>query len=170
MNKKMVVGGIILSLIPIYFGLRSCQKKTDSANSDTVLAPEESAAVVVDPSQHRITLITKDYTKAFTLPARPSRVSLLTGDGIKITSPQYGTEFNPSLGVAYTLQGGVILAGLDLFYWKRLDIGMGLAVNPVKVQDTGVYVGFSYLAYSNTSVGLGLDNHTNPMLFVKVRI
>ena len=170
LRSKIGAVAIVLAGIGIFFQFRSCDKKTDSGTSAIVLTKDESEAVIVDPRQHKITLVTKEHTKTFTLPDRPSRVSVLKEDGIKIVSPQYGTEFNPFLGVAYTLHGGVILGGLDLFYWKRLDVGMGLSVNPRFIQDTGVFLGFSYVTYSNTSVGLGLDNHVTPMVFVKVRL
>lgn len=173
MNRAKAIGiAMLLGLSGLigFLKLRGCDKQKDTNNSAAVLRPGESEAVIVNPGQHTITLVTKDHVKSFTLPSRPSRVSLLTGDGIKIESPQYGTEFLPFLGAAYTLQGGVVLGGLDLFYWKQLDLGLGLSIDPVLLHRTTAFFGISYFAYSNCSVGVGLDNHVTPILFIKVRL
>lgn len=162
-------------LIPVlliggFFGLRQCDRTKDNSALEERLKPVESEAVIIDPLKHKLTLITKEHTKTFTLPDRPSRISVLKGDGVKIVSPQYGTQFRPGLGVAYSLHGGVILGMLDLAYWKRLDLSMGLAINPKLVQDTGMFVGVSMQTYSNCSVGIGLDNQVRPLMFVRVRL
>lgn len=170
LSKKMVGLAIVLSLIPIYLVFYFHNKKVDQINTSQILLPTESEKVIVDPRRHKITLITETHSKEFTLPDRPSVISVLKGDGIKIVSPQFGTEFRPYLGAAYTLSGGVILGGVDVFYWKALDVSLGLSLDPTYVQRAGVFVGFSYVAYSNCSVGVGLDNHVTPILFVKVRL
>jgi hypothetical protein len=149
---------------------RGCDKKKDAIISVTTLRPEEEEAVIVNPSHHSIILITPTRSKKLTLPDRPSRISLLKGDGLKIDSPQFGTEIRPFVGVGYTLNGGVVNLGLDLVYWKRVDLGMGLIVNPVDVRDTQIFLGVSTYIYSNTSLGLGLGNRTTPILFLKVRL
>ena len=169
-NKKvvLVISGLVSLLL---FGVfRACDKKKDIINSDTSLRPGEDEAVIVDPIHRSIIIVKSGKTKKLNLPDRPTRIALMTNDGIKISSPQYGTELRPFIIAAYDLNGGKLGIGADLFYYKRFDVGVGLVVNPVRVQDTVGFIGVSYFVYSNTSIQLGITNQIRPTIGVKVRL
>lgn len=145
-------------------------KIQDTVNSQTVLQMNEESAVIINPIHRSITIVRSNgNVNTLDLPDRPSRISILKTGKIWVTAPQWGTEFRPFLVGAYDLKGGKLGLGLDVFYWKRLDIGGGVLVNPVFVQDTSVFVGISCFVYSNTSVTLGINNHTAPLIGIKVR-
>jgi len=159
----------LVSVFGFWFWHRHNQKQ-DLQNSNESLKADEEVAIIVDPVKRKITTIRANNIKTVTLPDRPTRISLLKGDGIHISSPQFGTEIRPFLAGAYTLNGGKLGAGIDLFYYKRADAGLGFITNPVYVQDTTLFIGVSMFVYSNTSIVLGLDNKTTPILGVKVRM
>lgn len=168
-KTKWIIGLAVGLAVIGFFFMRSCDRKKDVTNSDAVLKPGESEAVLVNPGTHQITLISKVHTKTFTLPSRPSRISLMTADGIKIASPQYGTEALPFMTGIFTLNGGKLGGGLSVFYYKRADLDLGFATNPKYVQDTTAFIGVSTFIYSNTSLMLALDNKVTPMFGLTVR-
>ena len=170
LHRLLLIIGSGLFCVAAFIHMRGCNKKQDATNSTATLRPNETEAVLIDPTRHSIILVTPTHTKKFTLPDRPSRISLLKDNKLWIESPQYGTELRPFVGVGYTLDGGNVNLGLDLFYWKRVDLGMGLIVNPVQVKDTQIFLGVSTYIYSNTSLGLGIGNRKTPILFLKVRL
>jgi hypothetical protein len=87
-----------------------------------------------------------------------------------VAALQFGTENRPFLVGAFALDGTKLGLGVDLLYYKRVDLGAGLLVNPVHVQDARVFIGVSYFVYSNTSLMLGIDNQKNPLVGIKVRL
>lgn len=169
-KRWFLAGVVILGSIGLFLHMRGCDKRRDVQLSSETLAPNEEAKVIVDPWRRKITLITPEKVKSFILPDRPSSISLLKGDGFKIQSPQFGTEIRPFFGGVYTLKGGRLLVGIDTFYWKLLDVGIGFSVNPTFVQNTTVFTSVSCFIYSNTSVMLGLDSQQAAMIGIKVRI
>lgn len=150
--------------------LRHKSELRDANNSQTVLKPNEESAVIVNPVKRTLVIIRPDgKTHTLDLPDRPSRIALIKNDGIIVTAPQWGPEIRPFLVGAWDLRGGKLGIGVDGFYWKRLDIGGGFLVNPVYVQDTSLFIGVSMFVYSNTSITLGIDNHSAPLIGIKVR-
>jgi|ERR1700676_3907795 len=144
-------------------------QKQDSQTASETLGPNEEAKIIIDPVRRTIVVVTPAHVKTTTLPDRPSSITLLKNDGMKVVSPQFGTEVRPFLTGIYTLNGGKLGLGCDFVYWKRADLGGGFAVNPLRVQDTTIFIGVSYFIYSNTSLMLGLDNKTTPLIGLKVR-
>ena len=170
-KKSYILFSIVtLGIVALFLKFRSCDRQKDVNNETTTLAPNESEKIIVDPVRHKITVVTREHVKTLTLPDRPSSISLLKHDGVKINSPQFGTEIRPFLGAAYTLEGGKLVGGVEVFYWKSLDAGLGISVNPKLVQDTRCVFNIAYMIYSNSSIFLGLDNHTVPMVGVRVRL
>jgi hypothetical protein len=169
--QKIVTAAIVgIGLLLGWLFLRRHNQGQDVNNAQTSLRPGEESAVIINPIHRSITIVRPDgKTHTVDLPDRPSRISLLKGDGFKVSAPQWGTEVRPFLIGAYDLKGGKLGLGVDGFYWKRLDIGAGALVNPSFVQDTSVFIGVSCFVYSNTSVMLGIDNHTSPLIAIKVR-
>lgn len=148
---------------------KGCKNVAPGTTIQTQLAPDETEKVIIDPHKHTLTVITPTKIKTMTLPNRPSSVALIKNDGLRIVSPQWGWEASPFLGVGTTIGDTYILAGLDGYYFKRLDFGGGLSVNPHDLLDTRLFISASMFIYSNTSVGVGLDNRKSPILLLKVR-
>jgi len=163
-----MAGTFLIALFPLYFYLRGCAKRQDAQTSMPVLAKGEAAKVIVDPLKHSLTVITPGHVKTVNLPNRPSSIVLLTGDGLKVVAPAFGPEIRPWLGAVWSPDGGKVLGGLDLFYWRLLDLGLGVAINPKYVQDTRIFIGASYVVWANTSVVLAIDNQKTPMVGIKV--
>jgi hypothetical protein len=171
MNKLKWAGLASGLLVIISFGFfRSCDKKKDAVDSSTILTPEEEEVVIIDPIRSTIKIVKPGKVRTINLPDRPTRISLLKGDGIKVTAPQFGTELRPFLIGAYDLNGGKLGIGSDFYYYKRFDLGGGILVDPSRVQDSTLFVGVSYFVYSNTSVTLGINNQVRPMIGIKVRL
>lgn len=170
---KKLIAIIVASVIALggWLFLRHRNQIQDVTTSQTALQPGEESAVIVEPSRRRIIIVRPNgATHTITLPDRPSRIALMKNDGIKVTAPQWGTEIRPFLVGAWDLRGGKLGIGIDGFYWKRLDVGGGFLMNPSYVQDTSLFVGVSMFVYSNTSITLGIDNHAQPLIGIKVRI
>src|ERR1700686_828490 len=152
--RETILGIILSGLLAFFFG-RGCQKKHDLATSSTILAPDVKEKLIIDPRKHTIVIVSRDGTKVSTLPDRPSSIEILNNGKVRVNSPQFGTEIRPFLAGAYTLNGGKLGAGVDLVYYKRVDVGLGFATNPTYVQDTTIFIGVSMFVYSNTSIMLG---------------
>jgi len=143
----------------------------DSAKvSATVLPKLDKEQIIVDPFHHTIQVVTSSGVKQTTLPDRPTKIDILKDGTVKITASQFGTELRPFLGVGFTLRSGVVLYGVDLLYWKKLDLGLGFSTSPTRIQDTSIFLGVSYNVWSNTSISLGVDNRQTPMIGIHVRL
>lgn len=168
-KREFYLGLTLAGLCAFFFG-RGCQKKHDAATASTILAPDVKEKIVIDPRKHTVVIVTREGTKATTLPDRPSSIEIHNDGKVIVTSPQWGIELDPFLGAAFSLHGGLLGAGTDFFYWKKADVGLGFMINPSNVLDTGVFLAVSYRVWSNTSLALGIDNHTTPLLLIKVRL
>ena len=168
-KREFFLGLTLSGFIAFFFG-RGCQKKHDQATSSTILSPDIREKIVIDPRRHTVVIVTREGTRATVLPDRPSSIEVLNSGRTRINSPQWGVELDPFLGAAFSLHGGLLGAGLDVFYWKRADVGLGFMTNPSDFRDTGAFAAVSYRIYSNTSLALGIDNHSTPLFVVKVRL
>jgi len=183
-NLKLYV---ILALIAALgvFGFKACRKiqeKQDKDASSTVLKPDERGKIIVDPVKHKITTITRnpdgtEKVKETYLPDRPSVITEDKNGKVKVVTQKFGTEVRPYLGVGGALDGTPrVHAGSDLWYYKKLDLGVGLDFNAgvfssiADFRDTRISANASYNVYSNTSLALSFDNHKVVGFFVKVRL
>jgi hypothetical protein len=170
LKRYSIAVGLACLVLFGYFWFMRKQAKTDTNTSSQLLAPNVEEKIIINPLHRTITIVKPGHTKTLDLPDRPTSIELMKNDGLRIVSPQYGVEARPFVGVGYNLRSGLVSIGTDVFYYKKLDLGLGLAVDPVKLQDTSIFFGMSCFVYSNTSVGIGLDNHVTPMLLLKVRL
>src|ERR1035437_989163 len=168
--KKFVILGLIILLG--LFGFKACrkvQKKQDTNANSTVLAPDQKEKIVVDPTKHTITIVTKnpDGTTTTTntyLPDRPTQIIEGNNGKLTIVAHKFGTEVRPYLGIGGALDGTArVHAGADLFYFHKLDLGTGLDFNArvfgnaSQFRDTRLSINASYNIYSNTSLALSVD-------------
>jgi hypothetical protein len=169
-TKTEFFAALGVTALAVFFIGRGCQKRHDIATLSPNLRPGVREKIIVNPKHHSLIVITRTETKASTLPDRPSSIEFMDNGKVKVNSPQFGTEFSPFFGVAYALRGGIVGGGLDVLYWKKLDLSFGFGTNPSLIQDASLFVGVSYFVYSNTSLMLGMDNRQSPILMLKVRL
>ncbi|MGH7975004.1 MAG: hypothetical protein ACREBR_05735 [bacterium] len=183
-NLKLysILGLVILLGLFCFKGCRKVQKKQDKDATSTVLTPDQKEKIVVDPEKHNIAVTTKnpDGTTTTThtyLPDRPTQIIEDKNGKLKIVDHKFGTEVRPYIGVGGQSDGtGRIHAGADLFYFHKLDLGVGLGFNTgifnevSAFKDTRLSANVSYNVWSNTSLALSVDNHKAVGLFIKVRL
>jgi hypothetical protein len=174
--KVYVILGVIILLAVFGFkGCRKVEKKQDSVTKSTVLTPDQKEKIVVDPTKHTITITTKkadgtDQTTTTFLPDRPTAVIESNDGKISLIDHKFGTEIRPYLGVGGALDGTPrVHVGSDLFYFHKMDLGIGLDTNPAHLKDVRANLNLSYNFYSNTSIAFSFDNHKVPGIFLKVR-
>jgi hypothetical protein len=132
------------------------------------LPAKDKELIHYNSNTHIITVTTaKGTTSTY---SRNPTVEIGKNGSVKVDAHTWGFEASPFMGLAYALHGGVILGGVDVFYFKRLDLGLGLAINPTLLQGSGLFIGVGYQVYDNMSMGVGLDNHQIPMLLLEVRL
>ena len=175
LRKFAILGAVILLGL---FGFKACRKvaKTqDKQVTSTVLTPDQKEKIVVDPTKHTITITTKkadgtDQTTTTYLPDRPTSVTEDNNGKITIVDHKYGAEFRPYLGIGGALDGTPrVHVGSDLFYFRKMDLGLGIDDNPAHLKDLRGNLNLSYNFYSNTSIAISYDNHKTAGLFLKVR-
>jgi len=172
--KLYAILGLIAALG--VFGFKACrkiQKTQDTAAVSTILKPNEERKVIIDPIKHKITTVTRNpdgstKTRETYLPDRPTQIIENKDGTIKIIVRKFGTEVRPYIGVGF---GDVtrIQIGTDVFYYKKLDLGLGLGFNPTKLKDIRPNLNLSYNVYSNTSLFIGVDSHRDILGGLKVR-
>jgi len=183
-NFKLYAIAAVIILMGL-FGFKACKKITkiqDKQVTSPVLTPDQKEKIIVDPTNHKITVITKNpdgttTSKDTYLPDRPTAVIEDNNGKLSIIEHKFGVETRPYLGVGGSLDGTArIHAGMDLWYFHKLDLGLGLDLNAgvfkqvSDFRDTRLSINASYNVYSNTSLALSVDNRKFVGLFIKVRI
>jgi len=152
--------GIIGIVLGCFFLWGKCSKiKTPSI----VLPPNTVEHIVVNPTNHTLTVTTQNGTQVVTLPDHPSTIDLGTNGKVTVKAPQLGMEFKPFLGWGYE-GGGAVILGADVVYFKRLDLGVAAYGWTGRVKPA---IGLSYTVWSNTR--LTATYNGNPGVFVTVR-
>lgn len=167
----------VLAVLGAVFVLGRCSRTRLSGpnNAPPVLPANDLEQIHVDPSTHRLIITTPTSTRTLTLPDRQSTIDIHKDGTVGITSPQVGFETHPFVGLGYG-QGTRVYLGADLGYWKKADVGLGVA-SPNLLDNTnqnfndfrfGLFG--SYTVYSNTRLTLGLDNQKAVHFLLSVRI
>jgi len=174
--KLYAIAGVIILLG--LFGFKACRKvakKQDKQVTSTVLTPDQKEKIVVDPTKHTITITTKnadgtDHTTTTYLPDRPTSITEGNNGKLTIVDHKFGAELRPYMGIGGSLDGTPrVHIGSDVFYYHKLDLGLGIDDNPAHLKDVRGNLNLSYNFYSNTSVAISYDNHKYAGLFLKVR-
>jgi hypothetical protein len=162
-----------LSILLGLFGFRCCRKvqqKQDKQATNTVLQPNQAEKIVVNPENHTIEIITPKKTTTTYLPDRPTQIIENKDGTITVIVHKFGSEVKPYIGLGGSFDGTPrVHAGVDVFYFHRLDLGVGVNTNPVELKDVRANLSLSYNFYSNTSVAVSIDNQRVPGLFLKLR-
>lgn len=153
--RRRIVMMVITSLIAS--GVWYWNQRTDEAIHSPTLAPDVREKIIVDPRKKKITVITKERTDTLFLPNRPTAIEIPYKGAVRITRRTWGFELAPFGTIVFTdtLRAGM---GADIFYWNKLSFGFGAATNVTNFFDGRVFAHLSYNVYSNTSLGLVVDN------------
>jgi hypothetical protein len=167
-NKIAVITAGLLFAFAFYKG---CQMGRHSylPQVSNVIPKDDKEQITVNPVNHTLTIRRpgqKDQT--LTLPDRVSTVDITKANMVKVTSKQYGLELHPFIAItmADSIRVGL---GLDTLYYKRLDFGVGAASEPGQHPPV-VFAKLSYNIWSNTQIGISIDNHKNVGASFSVRL
>jgi hypothetical protein len=155
----MKIGLIVIVLGSVFLWGKCSKIKPPTV----VLPPNTVEQVLVNPTNHTITIVTPTGSQTVTLPDHVSTIDLGTNGKITVKAPQYGLEVKPFLGWGYE-GGGAVILGSDFAYFKKLDLGVAAygwtgGVKPA--------VCLSYTVWSNTRLTATYSG--NPGVFVTVR-
>lgn len=155
MKKIYVTLGLWVVFFVGFWFFRSCDNKQDEGTVSTTLAPGVVEKIVVNPYTHKLSLIRPEGMQELFLPDRPSSIEIDSKGKTTVTSRQWGTELRPFVGFHYS-NAGRIAAGVDLLYYKKLDLGLGMASQIGNHTPIG-FVKLSYCVLSNTQIGVTYD-------------
>ncbi len=166
-------GYFYVAIIAVLFVLWYIQRVQHDAQTDAQivsrnLPPNVEKKIIVDTKAHQIVIVEKgkgrhgepiveqriDY-----LPPQAA-VEIDKAGNVTVVARAYGTEHWPFVGFVFDTEGsGRANVGLNLFYWRRIDIGAGLSFGMVGARDARAFLSCGYNIYSNTSFYVGVDNH-----------
>lgn len=161
---------LILIVLGTMFGLGRCQRLTISGPKSSVpavLPANDREQILVDPVHHSLIIVKPEGNQTVTLPDRQSVIDIRKDGSVVVTSKQLGFEHLPfvALTISDTARLGL---GVDLAYWKRLDLGLGIACStnyrPV------LFAKVSYTVWDNVSAGLTYDSGRNVGGVLSLRI
>jgi hypothetical protein len=120
--------GLVVVVLGSVFLWGRCSRRTSpqTPKLPSVLPPNDAEQIRVNPATRQITITTPTGTRTVTLPDTTSTIDVLRNGQVRVTAPQFGFEHH--LFVGYTLSdAGRFTVGMDGCYWKRLDLGLGVA-------------------------------------------
>ena len=124
--------------------------------------------IVFNPSNHKLDIIQPGHIQELFLPDRPSSIEIDNDGKAVVTSRQHGTELKPFVGFQYS-NAGRLAVGVDLLYYKKLDLGLGGAAQVGTSHAPVVFGKISYTVWSNTQVGITYDSGARVGGIVSVR-
>ena len=146
------IAGVVALLLSVFLFGRCDRTKPVVP---VVLPTDDTEQITVNPVTHSLIIVTPHGTQTVTLPDHPSVVDVHPNGTVTVTAPQYGFQARPFAGVYYSdaLRFG---AGVDLGYWKKLDLGVGIAGGASA--HTVAFVQVSYNVWDNMSTGITYDH------------
>ena len=126
MNLRYKIGAVVAILGGMFLWGR-CSKLSRPPKPSVALPANDAEQIRVDPSSHKLVISRPGKPdQTLTLPDRTSVIDIHKDDSVSVTSPQMGLEHH--LFVGALLSDHVRLGvGGDFWYFKRLDIGVGVA-------------------------------------------
>lgn len=117
-----------------------------------VLPSNDKEQILVDPVKHTLIIVKPTGNQTLSLPDRPSIIDIRKDGTVQVTSPQYGWEHMAFMGIQASRYVR-IAAGMDAFYFKKLDVGLGVATQ-VGEHPPIAFVQLAYNVWSNCRVGI----------------
>jgi hypothetical protein len=168
LKLRYQVGIIIFTLAVVFLCGRCGKIAVRNPHQPIALPNNETERITVDPDSHTITIQTPNGIRTETLPDRKSIFDVSNNGTVKVTSAQMGFEHHPFIGWQVSNQGRLCV-GADLWYFKKLDLGIGVASK----LGEGTPVALAKLSYnfwSNCQMALTYDTgaHIGGMLSVRI--
>src|ERR1035437_4197169 len=146
------IGAAVAVLLGIFLYGRYGKSKPVVPN---VLPPGDTGQITVDPIHHSLIVVGPHGTHTINLPDHPSVIDIHPDGTTKVTASQYGFQVRPFAGAYYSdalLFGG----GVDLGYWMKLDLGIGLAGGASA--HTVAFAQLTYCIWDNVGASLTYDH------------
>lgn len=154
LRYKIYAGAIVLLGV---FILGRCgripQKPTGVAQTPgSVFPPNDAEQITVNPATHQLIILRPNQRIVETLPDRASTIDIRKDGRVVVTSKQFGLEHHMFIGLigAEHIRIG---AGLDGLYYKKLDLGIGIA-DQAGMYTPIVFVKATYNIKGNLQIGL----------------
>jgi len=173
MKPRYKIGLVIVVLGGMFLWGRcnrpSTGSKSDGGVPSTVLPGNDAEQITVDPSTHQLVILRPGGQRIVeTLPDRASTIDIRKNGTVDVTSKQLGLEHHMFIGVLGSDHARIGL-GMDAFYYKKLDVGIGIA------DQAGMYtpIAFAKVTYSikgNMQVGIVYQSNQYIGGIVAVRI
>lgn len=169
-------GAIYAAVFACVLSLWRCSRRhTASVNeqvSRETLPQADNQKFIIDEKRHTVTILAREPNR----PGRngnnesgvskrrlylPPHASIEVGkDGkVRVTGATWGGEISPFVGGSLASDFRFRLVfGANLVYFRRWEIGPGLALNLSEVRDLRLLAHLSYNVYGNLFVSAGLDH------------
>lgn len=119
----------VLGVLCVTFGLGRCNRidwYDPKSHTPIVLPTNDVEQIRVNPETHQLIITTSKGMQTVTLPDRASTIDIRKNGIVNVTSPQFGLDKH--LFAGYTLSDARrFVIGGDFVYYKKLDIGIGIA-------------------------------------------
>lgn len=171
MIKRYLILISLLALVLLGLWLLAFRSGKPLSNNPVTGAPlpkDDTEQIVVDPRNHTIIIRRPNGDIVTHLPDKQTVIDVRKDGTVKVTSPQWGLEMRPFLGLGYSDDARLGI-GIDAFYWKRLDLGTGVQTN-THGADPRAFISFSYNLKDNLRVTLTLDHKTTVGAMLSLRI
>ena len=167
---------VIVTITVTLLAIGACLERrlSGSGHSDsvkipaTVLPSNDVEQIRVNPDIHKLIIISTKGTRTVTLPDRMSTIDVLKNGTVKVTSPQIGLEHHLFLGIVGA-DHARIGVGEDIFYFKKLDLGVGIA-DQVGMYTPVVFAKATYNIKGNLQLGVVYQSNQYIGGIVAVRI
>ena len=165
LRYKLLVLYIIFSAAFIFFKLKP---KTNNSSGLSVLPKGDVEQIHINPARHTIRIQTATEIKTLTLPDQQSTIDVNKNGSVSITSKQFGLEHHFYAGAVLS-DTGRFAVGADLLYYKRCDLGLGLA-DQFGQHTPIVFVSATYNVYGNINVGMmyGTNRYVGGIVSVRL--
>lgn len=165
MKLRYKVSAILAFLLGIFLWGRHSRKPVLPPSA---LPPSDLEQIIVDPHKHTIIVKRPTGTIVATLPDRETVIDIRRNGKVDITSPQWGFERRLFVGL-HGSEAFRVAMGLDFFFWKRMDIGIG-AAGQIGPHVPIAFGQVSYNFYSNCRIGLtyGTNRYAGGTLSVRL--
>ncbi len=160
--------GIIAALLCAWLVQRKRDTKQDLQTVSQALPAQDKAEYIIDAPHHQLITVARKAdehgrseivsTKTFLAPH--AKLEVRQDGAIVVTQRVWGTEFAPYMGETFDSELRIrTVLGVNGFFYKRWEVGGGLALRPEDIRDVRMFVGGGYNAYSNVLFTVGIDNH-----------
>jgi hypothetical protein len=169
MRLRTKIGLVVIVLGSMFlWGRCSRKSNTQTPKPSAVLPPNDVEQIRVNPATRQLTVTTSAGTRTVTLPDTVSTIDVLKNGKVSVTSPQFGFEHH-LFGGWLVSDNGRLGIGEDLLYFRRLDLGLGVA-GKIGSYDPIAFAKLSYNVKGNVQVGLvyGSNQYVGGGVFVRL--